>query len=175
MRRARSPGSEEETEDLKAAYLAAEGDMGAILDAVYFGSVDEEARYRALLERLIEAKTLPAFRAFSHESARKKAARQKKAARERAEAEEHAARLNVKTDADLTALIQSRRHTGMADLVARLEAKYMAPQAPSGSPRKRNGGVATHEPSVAEFAAAQQRLGAAAPSAASSKKTKTKK
>lgn len=154
-----SPGSDEELQDLKAAYVASEGDMGRILEAVYFGSVEEEARYRALLEPLVASGALPSFTAFTHEPAKRKAARQKKAGRERAEAEAHAASLNLKTDADLAALIRGRQQSGMADLVARLEAKYDPAGAAAGpADRKRKGAAAAPPPSDADFEATQSRL-----------------
>ena len=155
-------GSDEELQDLKAAYVAAEGDMGRILEAVYFGSVEEEARYRALLEPLVASGALPSFTAFTHEPAKRKAARQKKAGRERAEAEAHAASLNLKTDADLAALIRGRQQSGMADLVARLEAKYDTASAAGSADRKRKGAAAAASapppPTDAEFEATQRRL-----------------
>lgn len=70
-------GSAEEEEDLRAAYLACEGDMGGVLDRVPCASVDSEDRLRALLQRFIDSDQLPAFRAFTHETKAKKAARKR--------------------------------------------------------------------------------------------------
>jgi len=140
---------------LKAAYKAAKGHMDVILENVYFGHVDEEPRYRRLLEPLVASGELPAYAAFTKESAQKKAARRKRAERERAEAEAHAAALNLKTDGDLAALIQKRREADHSGLIARLEAKYGG--ASSGSGRKR-AKASNPEPSEEEFAAAQARL-----------------
>jgi len=150
-------GSAEELEDLKTAYKAAKGSMDVILDNVYFGHVDEELRYRQLLEPLVASGELPAYAAFTKESAQKKAARRKRAERERAEAEAHAAVLNLKTDSDLAAVIQKRREAGHADLIARLEAKYGGGGNNSGSGRKRTK-ASNPEPSEEEFAAVQERL-----------------
>jgi DnaJ homolog subfamily C member 9 len=141
---------------LQVAYVAARGEMNGILDAVYFGSVEEEDRYRALLAPLVAAGTLPSFTAFTNESARKRAARHRRAGKERAEAEAHAAKLQLRTDADLTALIQGRRKTGLDDLVARLEAKYSGGGSSSGSSTRSK--RAPTEPTDAEFAAAAKRV-----------------
>lgn len=80
-------GSAEEADDLARAYEAGQGDMAHILVNVYFGTVDQEQRYRDVLQPLIDAGTLKAYRAFTHETKAKRDARVRKAKREAAEAE----------------------------------------------------------------------------------------
>ena len=137
--------------------MTAKGDMTGIIEAVYFGTVDEEARYRALLAPLVASGELPAFKVFTSESASAKAARQRRAARESAEATAHAKSLGVATDGGpgLAALIQRRHQAGMSSLIASLEARY----APPAKGAKRSASAATAaEPTDAEFDAAQKRL-----------------
>ena len=77
------------------AYRRAKGDMDKIADDMFFGTADDELRYRGLLQAMVDAGELPAHRAFTAESAAKRQRRQKRAAAEAAEAEEHARELGL--------------------------------------------------------------------------------
>ena len=49
--------SAEEKEDLKKAYLEAEGDMDQILDTVMCARVEDEAMFRVILDKMIISNT----------------------------------------------------------------------------------------------------------------------
>nr|CAD7410212.1 unnamed protein product [Timema cristinae] len=70
--------SDEELQDLKRAYLGGKGDMDLILELVPFTNTDEEPRLKKLIQGLIDRGEVPAFPAFTHESAQKKANRKRK-------------------------------------------------------------------------------------------------
>lgn len=48
------------------------------MDSALFAEEDEEPRIRAVLQSLVDAKELPAFKAFTHESAKKKSNRKRR-------------------------------------------------------------------------------------------------
>lgn len=70
--------SEEEKQDLKRLYLLHEGDMDRIMASAPCSRHEDEPRVRDILQRAIDAKDVPAYRVFIHESARKKATRKRK-------------------------------------------------------------------------------------------------
>ncbi|RUS90269.1 hypothetical protein EGW08_001958 [Elysia chlorotica] len=121
-------GSDEELEDLKKAYLSAEGDMQSILDTVLCCTHEDEERFAETLRGLIKDGHLPDFDKFSKENKKKKTARLKKAKQEASEAEEEAKKLRLGDDRDsLVAAIaqrQSARARQGADFLSQLEAKY---------------------------------------------------
>jgi len=134
-------GSDEEKADLREAYLAAEGDMGGVLDRVPCASADSEPRLRQLLQQLIDDGQLTALKAFTHESKAKRAARKRKAAAEAAEAEEEKEKLGLgNSDGDLHAMIQARQETrgaAMGSFFDQLEAKYAKPDKKTAKGKKR--------------------------------------
>lgn len=71
-------GSPDEIEDLKTAYLNAEGDMDKIMASMLCSTFEDEPRFTLILKELIQKDSLPDFTAFSKESQKKKKARQKK-------------------------------------------------------------------------------------------------
>eukprot|EP00058_Branchiostoma_floridae_P018468 XP_002603957.1 hypothetical protein BRAFLDRAFT_119789 [Branchiostoma floridae] len=71
-------GSEEELEDLKAAYLEHEGDMDGIMESVTLATMEDEPRFRGLLQELVESDDLPDYAAFSQEGRSKKQHRKRK-------------------------------------------------------------------------------------------------
>ena len=73
-----SPDSADELEDLKAAYMDAEGDMGVIIGTVLCSTAADEGRFTQILHDLVKDGELPEFEAFTKESKRKKAARQRR-------------------------------------------------------------------------------------------------
>ena len=71
-------GSEEERNDLKAAYLDYEGDMDTIMENVLCATIEDEDRFREIIEKLISEEDLPKFPAFANEGKKKKKARKQK-------------------------------------------------------------------------------------------------
>lgn len=71
-------GSEEEKQDLTKLYLLHEGDMRRIMESALCSSHDDEPRVRDILQQAVDVKDVPAYRAFTHESAKKKATRRRK-------------------------------------------------------------------------------------------------
>jgi DnaJ family protein C protein 9 len=71
-------GSDEELKDLKSAYVKCEGDMDGILDNVMCSTIDDEPRFREILQNAIDNNELPAFDNFTKEDKRKKRARKQK-------------------------------------------------------------------------------------------------
>ena len=71
-------GSEEEENDLKSAYIDYEGDMDAIMENVLCATVEDEPRYREIIQRLVDAKEIPKYKKFTNEEKRKKKARKQK-------------------------------------------------------------------------------------------------
>lgn len=70
--------SEEEKQDLKRLYLLHEGDMDRIMESALCSSHEDEPRVRDILRQAVDAKDVPAYRAFTHEGAKKKATRRRK-------------------------------------------------------------------------------------------------
>ncbi|KAG8238987.1 hypothetical protein J437_LFUL005044, partial [Ladona fulva] len=70
-------GSREELEDLKIAYVEREGDMDYILEAVLCATIDDEPRFRELLQNMIDEKKIPTFPKFVNESHNNKKKRRK--------------------------------------------------------------------------------------------------
>ena len=90
-------GSEEEREDLKQLYLRYKGDMDKIMSFVLCATNDDEPRLRDFLQELIDSKDLPAYKAFTGESEKKKANRKRKADREAKMADKMAKDLGLNT------------------------------------------------------------------------------
>lgn len=82
--------SEEEREDVLKAYTECKGDMDKIMDSVILARLDDEDRFRKIIEKEVEEGELKSFRAFTGESEKKKEAREKRYRKEEEEAEEHA-------------------------------------------------------------------------------------
>ncbi|KAJ1647757.1 hypothetical protein IWQ61_010062, partial [Dispira simplex] len=143
--------SKEEQRDVVEAYRESRGDMDKILNAVPLCTVEDESRFRDILDRAIADKKVPkymAYRAFSTEKhAKRRAAAEKEAREAEALAKElgltdrlgqdglhrNKRRRNETRDtsegeedstAGLQALIQKRSKHRMDDLIANLEAKY---------------------------------------------------
>ncbi|XP_078581083.1 dnaJ homolog subfamily C member 9-like [Branchiostoma floridae x Branchiostoma japonicum] len=130
-------GSEEELEDLKAAYLEHEGDMDGIMESVTLATMEDEPRFRGLLQGLVESDALPDFAAFSQEGRIKKQHRKRKAKKEAKEAEAMRKELGMDDSDDaLKKMIAQRnqsRETGFNSFMADLEARY----APKGKKTKK--------------------------------------
>jgi len=106
-------GSKEELDTLKQAYVDCEGKMDDIIDNVLCATVDDEPRFRTILEDLIAKGKLSAFDAFTNERTSKREARKKKAAAEEKEAEKAKKKIMKNGDGkkDLSALILANQKT----------------------------------------------------------------
>eukprot|EP00061_Rhincodon_typus_P012121 g37650.t1 len=120
-------GSEEEMTDIKQAYLDFEGDMDGIMESVLCSTLEDESRIRAILETAIEAQELPAYTAFTKETASKQRARKRRGDREAKEAEGVRQKLGLEDGSDsLKLLIQKKqkdREKQMDNFLAAMEAK----------------------------------------------------
>ena len=169
-------GSEMEIEDLKDAYVDAEGDLDGIFERVPCCSAADEERFRSILSPFIESGELTEFPAWAPDEKKRKR-RAKRAEREAKEAEQLKAELGLKPGQSLESAILARRGgstksleeqimskhgeqmTGIADALA---AKY----GPGGPAEKKEKGrrtgkkkKMTHaEPSEEEFAALQAKM-----------------
>jgi len=111
-------GSAEEREDLRKAYVEAEGDMGQVLDTVMCAREEDEQRFRVIIDEMIADKEVEAFPAYKKKDKKEKAKRKRAAETEAAEAEEAAAELGLGAGEEgLRSLILARQ----ADRGARAE------------------------------------------------------
>ncbi|KAF7521465.1 hypothetical protein G7054_g12447 [Neopestalotiopsis clavispora] len=153
--------SDEEKDDVLAAYEQFKGNMDKVYEVVMLSNVlEDDERFRAIIDEAIADKEVKAFKAYTSESKKSKDARVSSAKAEATEAEEYAKELGVhdklfikkkgkkekKNDpeAGLAALIQSRQKS-RAGFFDNLEAKY--------------GGGPSGMPSEEEFQAASRKLG----------------
>ncbi|EXJ93736.1 DnaJ like subfamily C member 9 [Capronia coronata CBS 617.96] len=140
-------GSEEEKEDVLAAYEEGEGDMDAVFESVMCSEVlvDEE-RFRQIIDDAIDKGEVPAFDRYTKEGKKSRERRKTNAKKEAEEAREYARELGVedklfgKTDSSkkkkpkkstddgehdaLKALIQQRQQSRAQNFFDDLEAKY---------------------------------------------------
>ncbi|GLH07232.1 DnaJ subfamily C member 9 [Gryllus bimaculatus] len=119
--------SEEELGDLKRAYIEGKGNFDWILETVPFSHVEEESRFREILQPFIDSGEIPAFKAFTNESVAKREKRKRKWEKEAEEAKALREEMGISQENDLKALIQSRQQQRMADsdsFLDQLAAKY---------------------------------------------------
>ncbi|EGX90896.1 DnaJ domain protein [Cordyceps militaris CM01] len=165
-------GSDEEQDDVLAAYEQCAGDLDALFEHVILSSVvDDEERFRAIIDKAIQDEDVPAFKAYTKEPKLKRAARLKRARGEAAEAEDYAKELGVheqifggkkgkkngkagSSEDALAALIQKRQQNRSESFFDHLEAKYGAP----GKGKKGKKRVVEEEPSEEAFEAAAAKL-----------------
>ncbi|KAI0220023.1 DnaJ-like protein subfamily C member 9 [Lamellibrachia satsuma] len=124
-------GSKEELDDLKAAYVECEGDLGEVIDHVMCATEEDEGRFRKILRGLVSGGELPQFESFSNESPAKRTLRKKKAKEEAAEAEEAKKELGISGENSLKALIVAKNKSRAAEMDSffdHLEKKYAEPQ-----------------------------------------------
>lgn len=93
-------GSDEEKDDILIAYEECEGDMDGVYERVILSDVlQDDERFREIIDKAIEDEDVPDFSAYSKETKRKRDARLRKArsegAKEAQEAEEYAKDLGV--------------------------------------------------------------------------------
>ncbi|KAK4111322.1 DnaJ-domain-containing protein [Canariomyces notabilis] len=162
-------GSDEEKDDVLAAYEEFEGDMDGVYETVMLSDVvEDDARFRAIIDEAIAAKQVPAFKKYTKETKKSKQARLKAAGKEAKEADELAKELGVyeqlrgsrasgggagkksKKDDEtgLAALIQ-RNQASRASALDKLAEKYGAvPKAGKGG--KKRGAKELEEPDISE-------------------------
>ncbi|KAG9341835.1 hypothetical protein JZ751_018559 [Albula glossodonta] len=120
-------GSDEERQDVYQLYLQHEGDMDSIMASTLCCTQEDEPRLTGLIQAAVEANELPAFRAFTHESDKKKRARKQKADKEQKEAEEVQKELGLGAEDSLVQMLKQRqksRELGFDSFLSNLEAKY---------------------------------------------------
>ena len=121
-------GSEEEREDLKKAYIEAEGEMGQVIDSVMCAREEDEERFREILSDMIRIKEVKKFKAFGKVSKEEKENRKRAAAAEAEEADAAAKELGLGAGEDsLRAMIlarQGNRAAGAASFLDGLAEKY---------------------------------------------------
>ncbi|CAG9943816.1 unnamed protein product [Clonostachys rosea f. rosea IK726] len=141
-------GSDEEKDDLLNAYEQSEGNMDGIYESVILSDVlEDDERFRQIIDQAIQDERVPNFSAYSKESKRKREARVRRAKTEAEseakEAEEYAKELGVhdklfgkkkgkkgkgSSEDDLAALILKRQQDRSSDnFLDRLAEKYAAP------------------------------------------------
>lgn len=164
-------GSDEEKDDLLAAYEQSKGNMDALFELVILSNVvEDEERFRAIIDQAIEDEDVPSFRAYTQETKSKRAARLRRARDEANEAEDYAKELGVhdqifgdkkgkkkskaSSEEGLAALIQRRQQDRSESFFDHLEAKYGTP----GRGKKGKKRVAGDEPSEEAFQAAAAKL-----------------
>ncbi|KAF3061442.1 DnaJ like protein subfamily C member 9 [Daldinia childiae] len=167
-------GSDEEKDDVLIAYEEYKGNMDKVYESVMLSDVlEDDERFRAIIDEAIANKDVPAFKAYTKESKKSKEARVKAAKKESVEAEEYAKELGVhdklfgkkdnkdgkskskkgSSEDDLAALIR-RNQQGRSNFLDNLAAKYgAAPSAKKGKKR-----ASPEEPSEEAFQAAAARL-----------------
>lgn len=157
---AKYKGSDEEKGDVLAAYEEFEGDMDGVYESVMLSDVlEDDARFREMIDAAIAAEEVPAFKAYTKETKKSRQARVKSARKEAQEADELARELGVydklrgkksqkDAEAGLAALIQ-RNQASRASALDKLAEKYGAvPKAGKGG-RKR-GAKELEEPDISE-------------------------
>ncbi|KAL2170205.1 hypothetical protein VTG60DRAFT_5073 [Thermothelomyces hinnuleus] len=157
-------GSEEEKDDILAAYEEFEGDMDGVYESVMLSSVlEDDARFREIIDAAIEAGRVPRFDAYVKESKKSRQARVKAAKKEAQEADELAKELGVydklrrggsgnkkgkkDSEAALAALIQ-RNQASRASALDKLAEKYGA--VPKEGKGKKRGAKDLEEPDISE-------------------------
>ena len=102
--------STEEREDLKKAYIEAEGDMGVIIDSVMCAREEDEERFRDIINEMIKDKEVKKYKAFSKTNKAEKENRKRAAAAEAEEAEAAAKEMGLGEGEDsLRAMILARQ------------------------------------------------------------------
>eukprot|EP00301_Raphidiophrys_heterophryoidea_P020273 c5014_g1_i1.p1 GENE.c5014_g1_i1~~c5014_g1_i1.p1 ORF type:complete len:289 (+),score=76.11 c5014_g1_i1:47-868(+) len=148
-------GSKDELKDLKTAFTEGEGDIDYIFDHVICSNVlDDESRFRQLLDDLIQSGEVSDFPKF-HERDAKKKSRQQRAKKEAKEAEQMMAEMGGPMDDDSLALMIQNRQKQRGGLLSALEAKYCS----NDTTEKKKPRRAQHvEPSDEEFLQARGRI-----------------
>ena len=130
--------SEEEKKDVFDAYKSSKGNMDKIMDSIMFSRLEDEARYREIIDDFIEKGELKSYKAYTHESAKKKKDREARYKEEEVEAEEHkkftlekSAKKSKNEPFDLIAALDKRhaeRRVQGEAFLADLERRYAQPK-----------------------------------------------
>lgn len=138
--------SEEERQDVLTTYRSVNGDLDMVFTRVMLSNpLEDEDRFRGIINDAIAAGEVDAHKAFTHESEDKRRRRHRRACGEGREAEEYAKELGVwdelfgsaknkknptakAADAGLMELIQKRKRGASSQFLDNLEAKYGAAQ-----------------------------------------------
>ncbi|KAK4166447.1 DnaJ domain-containing protein [Cladorrhinum sp. PSN259] len=89
-------GSDEERDDLLAAYEEFEGDMDAVYESVMLSDViEDDERFRAIIDQAIEEGKVEKYKKYAKETKKSREGRAKNARKEAKEAEELAKELGV--------------------------------------------------------------------------------
>lgn len=177
-------GSDEERDDVLVAYERHKGDMDAVYETVMLSSVlEDDARFRAIIDEAIESGDIKGYKAYTKESARAREARTKAAREEAGEAEEYAKELGVhdklfgrgkgsgtkgkgkgkgkgkeNSEAALAALIMGKQRERGESFLDALAEKYGG-SAGSAKKKGKKGKQPDEEPDEEAFQAAAARLG----------------
>ncbi|KAB5543061.1 DnaJ domain-containing protein [Coniochaeta sp. 2T2.1] len=161
-------GSDEEKDDLLAAYEKYRGSMDGVYESVMCSNVlDDDERFRAIIDEAIAKGDVKSYKLYANESQAKRDRRVKRAKEEAGEAEEYAKELGVHdklfgkkkktkkdSEADLAALIRQRQDS-RGSFLDNLAEKYgAAPKAKKGKKRV----LDEEEPDEEAFQAAAARL-----------------
>ncbi|KAA0198140.1 hypothetical protein HAZT_HAZT000100 [Hyalella azteca] len=134
-------GSEEELADLEAAYKTGKGSMDHILDSVLLCTIDDEPRFRSIIDAWIKEGRVKAYKAYTSETQEKKIKRKRKASKEAAEAEAAKQELGLGDDpSSLQALILKRSQDRAKDMDSFLDSladKYSKNPAKKGRKPKK--------------------------------------
>ncbi|KAL1917705.1 uncharacterized protein VTP21DRAFT_3539 [Calcarisporiella thermophila] len=161
-------GSEEESNEVLAAYEVHKGDMDSILAEIPCSTVEDEERFRTIIENAINAKQVKRYKSFRVDTKAQKR-RRDMAEKEAREAEKLAKEMGLdkklKGEESLGQLIMQRQKERMSALIDGLEAKYGAKKESQGRKSKKDkkkesleGGEEFVEPSEEEFQAIQAKL-----------------
>lgn len=175
--------TEEERNDLLAAFEQFKGDLDRVYEVVMLSSVlEDDERFRAIIDKAIADGEVKGWKKYTEESESKRQKRLKRAQEEAAEAEEAAKEIDEKNKAKgkkkkskpskeddnaLAALIQQRQKSRAANFFDDLEAKY-APKS-AGKSKKRS---AADEPPEEAFAAVGARKSSGTGKGSSTKRSK---
>lgn len=134
------------------AFTRAKGDMNKVYEEVMLSNpLDDEKRFRKILNQAIKAGDVHAFKKFTSESQKSVDRRMQKAKREAGEARKAAKEMGLDKDgadtvdnaggnpgnAGLAAIIQQRQKQRAGDFIADLEARYAKKESKNSKSRKK--------------------------------------
>ncbi|CAG8708603.1 8247_t:CDS:2 [Funneliformis mosseae] len=160
-------GSEEEREDLIEAYKTSKGNMDEIMTRVPGSNLDDEPRFREILNEAIKSKEIRSYKKFTETSSKSSINKRKmEAEREAKEAEKMAKELGLVNNGDekeISDIILKRGGKRMSALIESLEARYGSNESKkakvTGKGKKtKNKGVMVNEPTEEEFRAIQEKM-----------------
>jgi DnaJ family protein C protein 9 len=132
--------SDKEKEDLLSAYSKFKGDMNKILESVMsVCCLDDEDRFRTIIQAAIDNNEVEAFRAFTNESETKRKKRQNNYRKEAEEVEKLKENLNTENDlAKMIGLKNEKRKQQSDDFFKSLEEKYAPKKKPTNKKKPNN-------------------------------------